>query len=317
MTTADIPLTRRGLLAAGTGVAVFGSLGATSGAVPSVAVPLGPDRAGYLRRDEMATLRALVDRVVPGTEEDTVPGAVAARCHQAIDALLGAFTVDPPRIYAGAPFSDRGGSPVNHFEDFLPLDAYERTAWQLRIMGSRGRRRLERNGRVTGYQRTYRRGLAALEESVPGGFSQAPGVARDVALRNEDPAIRALVDLAVPHTLQFMYGAPEYGGNRDLVGWTTTDFEGDVQPRGYTHEQVTDPEPSPPTDLADDLLGSPLMAMGSPELVHGVLAVAGDRWSGLQAALRPLAEPASDVQARLDALLRRSEALVAERQEES
>ncbi|HET8960052.1 hypothetical protein, partial [Nocardioides sp.] len=121
-------------------------------------------------------------------------------------------------------------------------------------------------------------------------------------------------DLAVPHTLQFMYGAPEYGGNRDLVGWTTTDFEGDVQPRGYTDEQVTDPEPSPPTDLAEDLLGSPLMAMGSPELVHGVLAVAGDRWSGLQAALRPLAEPAPDVQARLDALLRRSEALVAERQ---
>jgi Gluconate 2-dehydrogenase subunit 3 len=309
-------VTRRGLLTTGTGVAVFGGLGARIGAAPSVAVPLGSDRARFLRPDELATLRALVDRVVPGTDEDTVPGAVTARCHQAIDSLLGAFTVDPPRIYAGAPFSDRGGSPVNHFQEFLPLDRYEETAWRLRIRGSRGRSRLERNGPVTGYQSTYRRGLAALEESVPGGFSNAPGPARDAALRSDDPAIRALVDLAVPHTVQFMYGAPEYGGNRDLVGWTTTDFEGDVQPRGYTDEQVTNPEPSSPTDLAEDLLGSPAVAMGSPELVHGVLAVAGDRWSALRAALRPVAQPAPDVRARLEALHRLADALVAARETE-
>ena len=306
---ADLPLSRRRLLGAGAGVAVFGGLGAATGSASAVAVPLGPERARFLAGDELATLRALVDRVVPGVEEDTTPGAVAARCHQAIDALLGAFTVTPPRIYAGAPFSDRGGSPVNHFEEFLPLDRYERMAWQLRIMGSRGRPRLERNGPVTGYQRTYRRGLAALEQSVPGGFSHAPGPARDLALRSDDPAIRELVDLAVPHTLQFMYGAPEYGGNRDLVGWTTTDFEGDVQPRGYTDEQVTDPEPSSPADLAEDLLGPPLGAMGSPELVHGVLAVAGDRWSGLRTALEPLARPAPGLQA----LHRLADGIVAER----
>ena len=38
-----------------------------------------------------------------------------------------------------------------------------------------------------------------------------------------------------------MYGAPEYGGNRDLVGWRYIDFEGDVQPRGYTDEEVSSP----------------------------------------------------------------------------
>ncbi len=308
----DLPLTRRRLLAssaAAAGVAVLGA----SGGLASVALPLGGDRARFLSDGELATLRALVDRVVPGPPEDTVAGAVAARCHVAIDALLGAFTVSPPRIYAGGPFSDRGGAEDNDFTDFLPLDRYERTAWELRIMGSRGRRRLERNGKVPGYQRTYRRGLAALEASVPGGFSQAPGPVRDAAMRQDDPAISALVDLVVPHTVQFMYGAPEYGGNRDLVGWTTTDFEGDVLPRGFTAAEVSDPEPSPPTDLPEDLVGSPVVAMGSPELVHGVLAASGDRWSGIADALRPLAEPGAEAQAQLDLLMTLADALVAER----
>ena len=38
-----------------------------------------------------------------------------------------------------------------------------------------------------------------------------------------------------------MYGAPEYGGNRDLVGWRSIGFEGDVQPRGYTDDEVSLP----------------------------------------------------------------------------
>ena len=57
---------------------------------------------------------------------------------------------------------------------------------------------------------------------------------------------------------------------------------------------MTDPEPSPLTDLPEDLVGSPVVAMGSPELVHGVLAGAGDRWSGIVDALRPLAEPSAE-----------------------
>ena len=297
----DVEITRRSVLA-GTlgGVAVFtaGSQGSAA-----VAVPTGRGRAGYLDEAQLDTLAAVVDRVVPGAEEDTVPGALAARCHLAIDALLGAFTVRPPRIYAGGPFSDRAGAEHNDFADFLPLDTYETAAWRVRIEGSRGRKRLERNGEVDGYQRTYRRGLAALEDSVPGGFSQAPAPVRDLAMRDEsDPVIRAMVDLAVTHTLEFMYGAPEYGGNRRQVGWTTTDFEGDVQPRGWTREQVENPEPSPPLDLVDDLLGgtlgggtagvaAPVVAMASTESVHGVRATAGDDFSAVQDAVTRLAVP--------------------------
>ena len=38
-----------------------------------------------------------------------------------------------------------------------------------------------------------------------------------------------------------MYGAPEYGGNRDGVGWAYIGYEGDVQPRGYSDAEVSQP----------------------------------------------------------------------------
>ncbi len=38
-----------------------------------------------------------------------------------------------------------------------------------------------------------------------------------------------------------MYGAPEYGGNQGLVGWSYIGFLGDVQPRGYSDEEVSQP----------------------------------------------------------------------------
>ena len=309
----DIQLGRRAVLRGGAaiGVAVFAGTG-TSGSA-AVAVPLGASRAHFLRPAELRTLEAVVDRVVPGVPEDTVPGAVAARCHEAIDALLGAFAVSPPRIYAGGPFSDRGGSSTNYFERFLRLDEYETKAWRLRIEGSRGRRALERNGRVKGYQRVYREGLVALEDSVPGGFSNAPGPLRDVALEQDDPRVAEMLDLAVPHTLEFLYGAPEYGGNQDLVGWRTTDFEGDRQPRGYTREEVERPESSGPSDLVTDILGTEdqaALALGSTELLHGVLSRSGGRFAGLREEVGRLAAPAPEAAEQLGRMRSMADALV-------
>ncbi|HSE07861.1 MAG TPA: gluconate 2-dehydrogenase subunit 3 family protein [Nocardioidaceae bacterium] len=311
--TDDIQITRRAAIqgACVAGVALFSGAGPGAAAV---AVPVGDERARFLRPEEMRTLEAVVDRVVPGVPEDTVPGALAAGCHEAIDALLGAFTVSPPRIYAGGPFSDRGGSPTNHFEHFLELDVYETTAWRLRIEGSGGRRALERNGPVKGYQTVYREGLSALEASVPGGFSNLPGPARDVALeQSEDPRVREMLDLAVPHTLEFLYGAPEYGGNRDLVGWRTTDYEGDTQPRGFTHEEVLHPEGSGPLDLVTDLIGTEegvAVAMGSTELLHGVLARSGGRFTASRAEVGRLSSPAPDAAEQLAQMRSLAEELV-------
>ena len=241
-------ITRRTALKQGgeLALAVF----AAQGSLAEIAVAVGPGTATFLEPAELETLRALVDRFVPGKPEDSADGAVAAGCAEAIDALLGAFEVDPPRIYAGGPFSDRGGAAINRFERFIALDPYEERAWRLRIQGSRGRAELEFNGPVTGYQKIYRNGLAALDSAAgPTGFAALPGIARDLVLGTaNDPDVNGLVQVGFLHTLEFMYGAPEYGGNRDLIGWRVADYDGDVQPRGYTRAEIEERGTATPFD---------------------------------------------------------------------
>lgn len=291
VSTDDHRISRRTALRGGAlALAVFAS---SSGVAPAIAVEVGRDGPTFLTERELATLRALVDRIVPGKPEDSAEGAVFAGCAEAIDGLLGAFRSDPPRIYAGAPFSDRGGHPVNEFENFLPLDSYEATAWRLRIEGSRGRPELEFNGPVTGFQEIYRDGLAALDKA---GFASAPAPVRDVMLQtSDDPAIHALLDAAVPHTMEFLYGAPEYGGNQELVGWEFTGFDGDVQPRGYTDEEVSEPdEPNPvasPPPLPAGVDAAQLQALlplASPEVMLGVLERTGRTLSGMRAEIKAI-----------------------------
>ncbi len=45
--------------------------------------------------------------------------------------------------------------------------------------------------------------------------------------------------LVYEHVCEGLYGAPEYGGNRGLAGWHYLNYEGDVQPRGYTDAEVS------------------------------------------------------------------------------
>lgn len=231
-------VTRRQVLKGGVvaGVTLFGG----SRALPAIAVVTGVEGSTFLTADERATLEGVVDVIVPA---DADPGALAGGCAEAIDGLLGAFLVDPPRIYAGGPFSDRGGASVNDFERFLRLDTYEERAWRLRIEGSGGDPALEFNGEVAGFQQVYRDGLAACEaQAGPAGFAALPALAREAILRSGDPAIDAMVEIAAPHTNEFLYGPPEYGGNQGLVGWKFTRWMGDVQPRGFTDDEVTDPD---------------------------------------------------------------------------
>jgi len=225
-------ISRRGVLrgaAAAAGLAVF----STEGGAIAVGLDKGPS---FLSAAQLKLLSAVVDRAVPGQPEDLAPGAVQAGCPEAIDALLAAFSTDPPKIFAGAPYSDRGGSPVNYFEDFLPLDPYEERAWRLRIEG-------DATQGVDGFQKVYSRGLNALAKSSP-LFAALPGPVRDLALRTTNNAdIKAMRDLAITHAIEFYLAAPEYGGNRSLVGWKAVAFDGDTQPRGFTRDEVDNPKP--------------------------------------------------------------------------
>lgn len=281
--------TRREALrvAGGTAIAVFAGTAMGDG---GIAVAVEPGQ-GFLEQEELRQLRALVDVFIPADQD---PGAVLGGCAEAIDALLNAFAVSPPRIYAGGPFSDRAGAARNDFARFLTLDRYEERAWRLRIEGSRGVKALERNGAVQGWQQVYREGLRALADA---GFADRGAAERELRLRQGlGPAVDALVEIAWPHTWQLMYGAPEYGANKDLAGWKLAVWDGDVQPRGWSREQV-ETGPLPGTTVVLENLPLPfdqllkLTAMGgSSELVHNLLVRADGKASPLTDAVQPVLE---------------------------
>src|SRR5207253_1163879 len=117
-----------------------------------------------------ATLPAVPARSGPGPPDDPDPGALEAGVAEAIDLLLAAFTLDPPLIHAGGPFSDRAGATHDDFADFVPLDAHAALGWRIRLEGSQGLPEREFAGPVTGLQEIYRSGLAHLDERSQQAF---------------------------------------------------------------------------------------------------------------------------------------------------
>ena len=183
----------------------------------------------WLGDDEYRVVQAACARMIPS---DDGPGATEARVVDYIDGLLGAFEFDPPRIWAGGPFSGRHGGDAG-FASFHRLTALDELAWRTRIEGSLGIPEREFNGPVVGLQEHYRNGIAALGSD----FADASWEEQGERLR----AVPEFTELLYEHVCEGMYGAPEYGGNRDLVGWRYIGFDGDVQPRGYPDDVVTGP----------------------------------------------------------------------------
>jgi hypothetical protein len=183
----------------------------------------------WLTPAEYATLTAVCEHLIPA---DETPGASDAGVADYIDGLLGAFSFDPPRIWAGGPSSGRYGGPAG-FTRFHQLTALDELAWRTRIEGSQGLAEREFNGPVIGWQELYRTGLAALGED----FSSCDRGDMDLRLRANVRFTR----LVYEHACEGMYGAPEYGGNRDGLGWAGIGFAGDVEPRGWSDEEVSAP----------------------------------------------------------------------------
>ncbi|MBV9412303.1 MAG: gluconate 2-dehydrogenase subunit 3 family protein [Acidimicrobiia bacterium] len=178
----------------------------------------------FFSDDEYAVIQEACERLIPGAREAAVADYV--------DGLLGAFAVDPPRIWAGGPFSGRHGGN-NGFATFTALSPIDELAWRTRIEGSRGIPEREFNGPVVGLQERYRNGLVALGTD----FATVDTDTQDARLRDNE----RFTELLYEHVCEGMCGAPEYGGNRGLKGWTSIGFEGDVQPRGYTDDEVSQP----------------------------------------------------------------------------
>ena len=171
----------------------------------------------FLTQHEHEVVRLLADRLLPPHGE--FAGGGAAGTADYVDASSAPST-DPPAIWAGGPYSGRyGGEPG--FDEFLPLSRIEELAWRTRIEGSLGIPEREWNGPVRGWQEIYRDGIAALGDDLD---------------LDAQPELRQLV---FEHACEASYGAPEYGGNRDLAGWRAIGYAGDVQPRGWSDAEVT------------------------------------------------------------------------------
>jgi len=216
----------------------------------------GADAAGvYLTAREMQSLRLLVATFIPGPPEDPDPGGLEAGAAEYIDQLLGAFEVRPPRIFAGGPFSLRDGGGPNAFASFIELDPLEELVWRTRIEGSRGLSEREWNGPVVGWQQRYREGLAGLDEAAgwlgAESFVRLSGWRLRWLLRLATGELDSFLDLAFRHTLEGTYGAPEYGGNRGLVGWSYTSWPGDHQPHHYSAAQISQPDASQSAAVAE------------------------------------------------------------------
>jgi hypothetical protein len=194
----------------------------------SVASRLVSPAPSWLTDDEYAILSAACARLIPA---DETPGALEAGVPDYIDGMLGAFEFDPPRIWAGGPTSGRRGGEAC-FSDFHRLSQLDELAWRTRIEGSRGLAEREFNGPVVGLQEQYRTGLAQLG----GDFCDVSEDEQDARLR-EHVAFTALL---YEQCCEGMYAAPEYGGNRDLIGWSSIGYAGDAQPRGYTDAEVSE-----------------------------------------------------------------------------
>ena len=196
-----------------------------------------PETYSFFDAHQAAVVLEATARLIPGPVDDPLEaghaGAREANVVRYIDVLLGAFTVSPPRIFAGGPWSDRSGGAENHLEDFVPLSPMQDKIWRARLAA---------------LQKTYRDGIAGIDAAAGGNFTEATADEKDQILAEAGP----FLDVLFTHAIEGFLSAPEYGGNEDLVGWNEISWKGDTQPRGYTPAEVGEsdgPDPVVPDAL--------------------------------------------------------------------
>lgn len=203
--------------------------------------------------DVTAVIEALgtSDPVADVDGSGTVDATNVARTASALFGTLGR------PLFAGGPFSGRtpypdpatgmpsATFPPDAFLQSLPLPRVKRLAWTVRLLGAAAVPEVADNPLATtlpdiDMRRRYRDGVAQLNQLSNTQFG-APFDQLDTT--QQDTIIKALKktssgsdfhNLAVNHTIEGMLCAPEYGGNRNGIGWQITHFDGDSQPLGYT-----------------------------------------------------------------------------------
>jgi hypothetical protein len=193
-------------------------------------------------------VEALAAAIAP---EDETVGALGCNAVEYIDRALAVFDGSPPYLYGRGPFSGREpypdsetGDPTADFPPDLflepvPLTRLQEASFRIEIFGSGA----VPNGNINdpivpanpGLQAIYRDGIAALEafaaDSGAADFAALDETARLAGFGTTSPDFQNAV---LRHLAEGMFAAPEYGGNRDAIGWEQYEYDGDSQPLGHT-----------------------------------------------------------------------------------
>jgi hypothetical protein len=219
-------------------------------------------RGGFLTGAERKTLGALVDRIIP--PEPGIPGASELGAVDYIEGLLTALDGKKTRLFAGGPFSNRNPFPDNKhgkpshkrprdaFKKFVAPTRVQELYWRGELFGTASVSELaaldaQYGGPKTGLRDLYRASIAKVDQVAEATkmspFAKLSTSDQDTVLKMLDggafkPDPRrdgdTFIDTLIRQTLEGCFSAPEYGGNKRLMGWRLIGLEGDSQPLGYS-----------------------------------------------------------------------------------
>jgi hypothetical protein len=219
--------------------AVLGAAGCTSSSDSAA-----PRALQFFTSHQAAVIEAATARIAPGPADDPAeaghPGAREAGVTGYIDSMLGALgalgaagsrAISSAMIFAGGPWSNRHTSGPDLMARFIELDPVARITWRRRLQA---------------WQQQYQQGVATLDKLAGGDFTKASHAEQDKILAGSGAS--TFTSLLFEHTIEGLYSAPEYGGNQGLAGWKDIGFPGDIQPRGYTADEVSRSDGPDPVD---------------------------------------------------------------------
>jgi hypothetical protein len=187
-----------------------------------------PATFSFFTEHQAAVVEAATARIAPGPQDDPAeaghPGAREAGVTGYIDTMLGALkdgAIQHDKVFAGGPWSNRHTSGPDLMARFTPLSPVAQIAWSKRL---------------TTRQTQYTKGISQLDKLADGDFTKKPPAQQDKILVNQ--SVIEFTSLLFEHTIEGLYASPEYGGNRKQTGWKEIGFPGDIQPRGYSADEV-------------------------------------------------------------------------------
>jgi hypothetical protein len=129
--------------------------------------------------------------------------------------------------------------PPNAFRLFPPLSRLQTLSWKVRVLGPAAAPEVADNPLLAqlpevDLRQRYRDGLAQLESLAQSGFGSG-FTALSAAQQRQvlGQANRQFAELLHRHVIEGVLCMPEYGGNRDRLGWKLAGYDGDSQPLGY------------------------------------------------------------------------------------